>query len=420
MDKYKENRNKINMYKNKKSPEISKKNTGSKNKPKKIDDTPAKSKEAIFCKGKTDYLFIGILSIIIILGLITLLSASSSKALSNTGDPYALLKKQFKYMMVGILACVFVSRINYKKFNRLTWSRFCYIISIFLIIIVRIKGTSEGGAQRWLGVGSFSFQPSEMIKLLVIGFNSIRFSNLHTFKTKEERKKEIWKIVAVDGLIFSLIFVLQSHLSAFVVLAGVTISQAMIVGLPVKLVVGLIMFGVAVLVTLSKIANPNSPSYRLRRISNWVDPFQDREDKGWQIIQSLYAIGSGGLLGVGIGQSKQQYFLPELENDFIGAIYAEETGFIGILCLIVLFTILLARGFIIAKNAKDIFGKVLATGIVSLFAIELIINLMVITKIIPVTGMALPFFSYGGTAMIINLVAVGILLSIARVSNERN
>lgn len=164
----------------------------------------------------------------------------------------------------------------------------------------------------------------------------------------------------------------------------------------------------------------NTNDFRAERILAWKNPEKYMQGKGWQIMQSLYAIGSGGLIGVGMGQSRQkQDFLPEPQNDFIAAIFAEEFGFIGVVFLLILFMVLLVRAAMIAHNTIDIFGKILATGITTLFAVEIILNLLVITNLVPVTGIGLPFFSYGGTAMVVNLIAIGILLSIHRISNRK-
>lgn len=215
------------------------------------------------------------------------------------------------------------------------------------------------------------------------------------------------------------IYVLQNHFSATFVICLISVIQMMVAGTKISHFVVLGALGAGGLGVYLSAKSGNSSgegsSFRISRIQTWLNPWSDKTGDGWQIIQSLYAIGSGGLFGLGLGQSKQKYlYLPEPQNDFIFAVVAEELGFVGCLFIIILFLIFVWRGILIAIRAEDTFGTLIAVGIVSLIGIQAIINIAVVTNTIPVTGMQLPFFSYGGTAMIVNLAAVGILLNISR------
>lgn len=216
-----------------------------------------------------------------------------------------------------------------------------------------------------------------------------------------------------------IIYKWQNHLSATLIIVMVTVIQMLVAGVRIShllilLAIIIPFFGVYLNIK-SEGTKDGGGSFRLKRVNTWLNPWSDVTGEGWQIIQSLYAIGSGGIFGAGLGQSKQKYlYLPEPQNDFIFAVLAEELGFVGCFVVILLFLIFIWRGIIIAMNARDTFGSLIAIGIVSLIGLQAIINIAVVTNTIPVTGMELPFFSYGGTAIIVNLLAVGILLNISR------
>ena len=212
--------------------------------------------------------------------------------------------------------------------------------------------------------------------------------------------------------------VLQNHVSATLIIVAVSGIQILVSGVRLSHLILLAVVALPILGVGINIKNESKGgSFRMTRIQTWLNPWDDITGEGWQIVQSLYAIGSGGLFGAGLGQSKQKYlYLPEPQNDFIFAVLAEELGYFGCIVVIVLFLIFVWRGIIISMNARDTFGSLIAIGIVSLIGLQAIINIAVVTNTIPVTGMELPFFSYGGTAIIVNLLAVGILLNISRSS----
>lgn len=284
---------------------------------------------------------------------------------------------------------------------------------------------SAGGATRWINIGGFNFQPSELAKLVFILFFASLMSDL-----KENGKIKSFFWGCIFPLLFLIpviisIFVLQNHFSATFVICLISVIQMVVAGTKIGHFVilgalGIGAIGVYLSAQSGNASSDSDSSFRIGRIQTWLDPWSDVTGDGWQIIQSLYAIGSGGLFGLGLGQSKQKYlYLPEPQNDFIFAVLAEELGFVGCIVVIILFLIFIWRGILIAIRAQDTFATLIAIGIVSLIGVQAIINIAVVTNTIPVTGMQLPFFSYGGTAMVVNLAAIGILLNISRSSKKK-
>mgnify|MGYP001058633399 CR=1 FL=1 len=309
-----------------------------------------------------------------------------------------------------------LSKVDYRAYRKFKW--IIYVVVLVLLFLVGVKGLSAGGATRWINIAGFNFQPSEVAKL---GFILFFASLLADIKEKNKIRHFGW------GLIFPLIFlvpviiaiyILQNHFSATFVICAVTVVQMLIAGTRLSHFIMLGVAGLAIIGAYLGIKNTSGTqkkSFRKSRIETWRDPWSDVTGEGWQIIQSLYAIGSGGLFGAGLGKSKQKYlYLPEPQNDFIFAVLAEEFGYIGCLMVIILFLVFIWRGILIAMRAKDTFGSLIAIGITTLIGIQAIINIAVVTNTMPVTGMELPFFSYGGTQIMINLFAVGILLNISR------
>ena len=277
---------------------------------------------------------------------------------------------------------------------------------------------TQVGARRWINIAGFNFQPSEFAKIGFILFFASILSDV-----KEHGKMKTYKYGFIYPMVFMVpivgaIFVLQNHFSATFIIGVVTVVQMFVAGTKMShfLFTGLAGGALGAIGLIIKNGELSlGTGFRSSRIQTWLDPFSDPTGDGWQIIQSLYAIGSGGLFGVGLGNSKQKYlYLPEPHNDFIFAVLAEELGFVGSVVVIILFTIFVWRGVIIAMRAQDNFGCLIAIGIVTMLGLQAMINIAVVTGTIPVTGMPLPFFSYGGTSLIANLIAVGILLNISR------
>ena len=372
----------------------------------------AKKKSKLILKNPLDFTLLITVFILLGLGIITVLSASSPTALAETGNSYKYLIKQMEAAVIGIFLMFVVSKIDYKLWQKNY--KIIYFICMILLLAVCALGREAGGAKRWLDMGFLSFQPSEVAKVGVIIFYS-------AWLTKNKEKLKTFKygfVYPLSWLLIPIFFilVLQNHFSAtlvicmlaaiLMILAGCKIRYFIFVGIP------LAALGVFAIIVAGQ-------GFRMQRILTFFDPWQDIKGKGWQIVQSLYAIGSGGLFGVGLGESKQKYlYIPEPHNDFIFAELAEELGFIGCAIVIILFAILIWRGITIAMKAPDMFGSLLAAGITSMIAIQVLVNIAVVTASMPVTGMALPFFSYGGTALIITLTAIGILLSVSRAGNR--
>lgn len=375
-----------------------------------------KKKFNFFTKGSVDYIIWITVMILVAFGLIMVLSASAPSAFAETNDSYKYIKKQAISAVIGLVAMMACSKVDYHIFRKMKW--LIYIVFIVLLVLVGFVGIDAGGARRWINIAGFNFQPSEFAKIGFILFFASVLSDV-----KEHGKIKTYKYGFVYPLIFMVpivgaILILQNHFSATFIIAVVTVVQMFVAGTKIShfLLTGLVgVAGGAVALLIKNGQLSLGTDFRSSRIQTWLDPFSDPTGDGWQIIQSLYAIGSGGLFGVGLGNSKQKYlYLPEPHNDFIFSVLAEELGFVGCVAVILLFTLFVWRGVVISMKAKDNFGCLIAIGIITMLGLQAMINIAVVTGTIPVTGMPLPFFSYGGTSLIANLIAVGILLNISR------
>lgn len=361
-------------------------------------------------KGKQVDIVLLIVTIVLLsLGVIMVLSASAPYALNMYNDSYYFFKDQFIYAVVGVVMMLIISLIDYRIYKK--FAKIGLIIGIVMIALVFVPGlgVTRNQATRWLDLGFFQFQPSELTKLAVILFFAAVLSQK---KWRDKLASSPFWFVAflfVPGIV-SLILLKQPHMSAAVVIIVISVAIMFAAGAKIRYFMGLVPIGVAALVGMIAMA-----PYRLDRLKYWLDPWADLQGDGWQLAQSLMAVGSGGLFGLGLGQSRQKYmYLPEQYNDFIFAVWCEELGLIGGIFLIALFGIFIWRGIIIAMKCKDKFGSYMAVGITSMIGIQAIFNIAVVTGTIPVTGMSLPFFSYGGSSLIILLCATGILLNISR------
>lgn len=319
-----------------------------------------------------------------------------------------------------------LSRFDYNNYKKL--APVLYVVSLILLLSVKFVGMESGGAKRWINIAGFNFQPSEVSKLAFIIFFAALLSDFHDSGKIKTLGYGCWVPLLFLVPVIVLVYIFQNHFSATMIICVVTVVQMFVAGTTIKnfLITGL-MGGVGLALALAVKAGVAPPKeeqeqgFRATRIQTWLNPFADPTGDGWQIIQSWYAIASGGLFGVGLGESKQKYlYLPEPQNDFIFAVLAEELGFFGCMVVIILFAIFIWRGIVIALKARDNFGTLIAIGIVTLIGLQAIINIAVVTGTIPVTGMPLPFFSYGGTAILTNLCAVGILLNISRSAKKEN
>lgn len=340
-----------------------------------------------FLNNPIDFTLVITILLLLGIGLVMVLSASSPSALSESGNSYAYFSKQLIFAVLGIIAMAFISKIDYRFYQK--FYKHAWWISVLLLAAVVLVGREVNGAKRWIYVTeTLSFQPSEMVKFLMIVF----YAGI-LVKDKDELKlygkgliKHFLFLAPIIGLLL-----LEPHLSSSMVIIGIVCVMMIIAGCKFK---HFFLTGAGIGMPLLTLAIVLSP-YRLKRLVTFLDPWQDARGDGWQVIQSLYAIGSGGLFGVGLGDSKQKYlYIPEPHNDFIFSILSEELGFIGCIVVLVLFAIFIWRGILIAMKAPDMFGSLLAVGITALVAIQVIINVAVVTSSMPATGMPLPFFSY--------------------------
>lgn len=345
--------------------------------------------------------------ILLALGLIMVLSASAPSALTYEGDSYFYFKSQLLNAVIGIIGMTIISFIDYRIYKGKI-ADLAIIGSIVLLALVLVPGVGQTikGATRWIKIG-ISFQPSEIMKIALIIFLAAKLSK----DPKKNKKffKGILPILAVIGVICVLLYK-EPHMSAIGIVCMVSAVMIFVGGMQMKQ----IMIAAPPILIVGIIYLLQEP-YRVKRLVGFLNPWDDLLDSGWQAVQALYAVGSGGLFGVGLGNSTQKYmYIPEPHNDFIFAILSEELGFIGAISVIALFGVFIWRGITIAMKAPDMFGSLLAVGITSLVAIQALLNIAIVCALFPVTGIPLPFFSYGGTALIILLCSCGILLNISR------
>ena len=355
--------------------------------------------------------FLILLMLLLVVGLAMLYSASCAQSQYDTGYTVSTryLQKQGICALLGLGAMWIASRIPADFWLRMAWP--LYGISIVLLLSVLLFGQSVNGARRWINIGGLQFQPSEIAKFTMI----LLFARL-TKGFGPSAKEFRYGVLGFGGALLGILvpLALEKHLSAIMLMGLVAVVMMFVAGThPKWLLAGAGAAVVFVIVYISLMG------YAGDRVTAWLHPEKDPGDTGYQILQSLYAIGSGGLFGRGIGKSRQKYlYLPFQYNDYIFAIICEELGLVGALCIIILFGALIVRGYRIALQAQDRFSTVLAAGLITLIAVQTVLNLGVVTNLLPSTGIALPFFSYGGTALAVNLGEMGVVLSISRYRNE--
>ena len=372
---------------------------------------PAKENRRKNALPSVDYPFLILLLMLLAVGLTMLYSASAAQSQYDTGYTISTkyLQKQAVCAGLGLLCMWAFSRIPAQVWYRLAWP--LYGISILLLLSVLVFGQSVNGARRWINIAGIQFQPSEISKFTMI----LLFARLTRRYGPDARRFRYGVLgfgCALLGILVPL--ALEKHLSAIMLMGMVAVVMMYVAGTnPKWLLAGAGAAAVFVVVYVSFMG------YAGDRITAWLHPEQDPGDTGYQILQSLYAIGSGGLFGLGFGKSRQKYlYLPFQYNDYIFAIVCEELGLVGAVLIIALFAATILRGYWVALRARDRFSTVLAAGLVTLIAVQTILNLGVVTNLLPSTGIALPFFSYGGTALAVNLGEMGIVLSISRHRND--
>lgn len=358
-----------------------------------------------------DIVFLLILMVLLAVGLTMLYSASSAQSAYDTGytSTTRYLQKQLVCAVIGLAAMFIMSRIPVDFWYRMAWP--LYGVSIVLLLMVLLFGQSVNGARRWINIAGLQFQPSEIAKFTMILLFA-RLTRGFGSRAKTFRHGVLGFGGALLGILVPL--ALEKHLSAIMLMGMVAVVMMFVAGTRLKwLLAGAAAAATFVVVYISLMG------YAGDRVTAWLHPERDPADTGYQILQSLYAIGSGGLFGLGLGKSRQKYlYLPFQYNDYIFAVICEELGLAGAAVIILLFAALILRGYWIALHARDRFSTVLAAGLITLIAVQTVLNLGVVTNLLPSTGIALPFFSYGGTALAVNLGEMGIVLGISRQRNR--
>lgn len=366
-------------------------------------------KSSFISKGKLDISFLSFVLILLTVGLVMLFSASYAYSYAYFDNSYKFILRQSIFAVIGVGIMMAISKIDYHFWKKFSWILFFASIVMLGILLALPPMATDLDVKRWLAIGSFSFQPSEIAKFAII----LLFSSLISANYKHMKSfKFIAFLIVLLGLTCVLV-VLEPHLSATVLIFAIGVVLMVVGGLQLRYIIAGGFSAIGLFVAAITIVG-----YSSDRIKYWIDPWADASGSGFQTIQSLLAIGSGGILGRGIGQSRQKYlWVPEPHNDFIFSIVCEELGLIGALVIILLFCLLVWRGFTIAMRSPDRFGALLTIGLVFQVGLQAMLNIWVVTNTIPNTGISLPFFSYGGTSLLILLAEMGIVLSVSRQSN---
>ena len=358
-----------------------------------------------------DYLVVVLTTMLVIFGIVMVFSASYYSSLSSaSGSPFSYLKKQLVFALVGFVLMYVMSYTDYHLMRR--WSLWIILISYLLLVAVLTPlGTSVNGAQRWIILGPVSLMPGEIAKFGVICFVASYFAS--DIRRIKSFFRGVLPMVLLGGTIGVLI-IRQPNLSTAITVVGIIFGMMFIAGLEKKWIAGAFALGVAGLIVVAR-----SQTFWAKRIMSFTNPFRDPKGTGFQAVQSLLALGTGGFTGLGLGKSVQKnLYLPEPQNDFILAIIGEELGFLGIFILLIVFILLVYRGMQICMNAPDRFGMMMAGGITIMIGLQVVLNVAVVTSSMPVTGIALPFISYGGNSLWILMGSVGVLLNISRQSER--
>jgi len=358
-----------------------------------------------------DFMVLFVALTLMLFGVVMIFSASHYTTMTSSKysyDMYYFMKRQSAWAVLGTIAMVVCMNIPYTFWRR--FSLFAYWLSNIFLAALWFVGAEAGGQKRWIDLGPMQFQPSEFTKIAVILYLAVYICN---------HRQDLGKIVgflkaiAVLALPVGLIAISNFSSALLILLMGLTM---LFIGSPK---IWYFFAGAVMTIPMAAIAIVFFP-YRISRIQIWLDPWADTSDGGYQVIQGLYALASGGFFGLGLGQSRQKTFVPEAHNDFIFAILCEELGLVGAALVIALFGVLIWRGVHIAMHAKDNFGTLVATGIIAVIAFQAIINMGVVTNTIPNTGQPLPFISYGGTSLLLLMAMIGILLNISRYPRQDN
>ena len=359
--------------------------------------------------GGVDLTFLVLVLLLLAIGLVMLFSASYPNALYYRGNSYIYIANQLVFAVAGTILMLLISTLNYRVLGASKIAWLIMIITVALLGLVFLFPPINN-AQRWIHLYFFNVQPSEIAKFaVVILFSHLAIKNqgkMHTFKYG------MLPFLPILGILGGLI-VLQPHLSGTILVVGIGIIIMFIGGTSLKWLFGFGAGGTGILAALLLFSG--RLDHAMVRLQHWQDPFIDPRGAGFQTIQSMLAIGSGGLMGVGLGNSSQKFlYLPEPQNDFIFSIVTEELGFVGATLIIILFALLVWRGFVIGMRCKDRFGSLVAVGLTAQVGLQTVLNIMVVTNTIPNTGVSLPFFSYGGSSLVMLLCQMGVVLAISR------
>jgi len=384
-------------------------------------DLPSKSKKNMKSKKRSkykvkykevDFILLAVTIALVLFGLLMVFSASSYENVIKGFASYKDVIRQGFFALVGLFIMIFlISNFNYHRYTMQFTKLIVFVVLILNVAVILFDPTK--GASRWIRMGPLSLQPSELAKFAMVLYAA------NALKRVETNKRISWKpsrkVFLMAGVFAGIIIVLQSNLSIGAILMLTSLIMIFLSGVPFVQIFTYIGIGVSML-ALAMIKEP----YRMRRFLNFGDPFVDAQGDGHQLVQSLYALTSGGVFGRGIGMSRlKAFWLPEAQNDFIFAVIVEELGLLGGLFLIAMIMTLIWRGIRIALSAEDNFGKLLAVGITAIFALQSLINIAVVIGAFPVTGVTLPFISAGGTSLVVNLAAVGVLMNISRQSRKK-
>lgn len=348
-------------------------------------------------------------------GLVMLFSASYARAYYYKDSSFFYIRKQIMWSIIGIIGMIAASFVNYHFLRKFVWP--LYAVSIVLCMACYLF-EAENGARRWVRIMGINFQPSEIGKFALI----LLFA--HLMSKDQDKMNRLWEGTLRYLVLFgalAIVVVMQPHLSATLLLAGITVAMLFVGGaniLHLLTIGGIGIAGIVAMVVTMWSFFSDQFAHVLVRLTYWLDPFASTDWGSYQTRQSLMAIGSGGLMGLGLGESRQkQLYLPEVQNDFVFAIICEELGFVGACLIIVLFALLIWRGYTIALHARDRFGALIAVGITTQIGMQVMLNIAVVTNTIPNTGISLPLFSYGGTSLCMILGELGILLAVSRQGN---
>ena len=362
-----------------------------------------------------DYDLLMILVFLMCFGLVMLYSTSAYSANADFGNDMFYFSKQAIISAVSFAFMLFVSKLDYHVYGAFSWQ--IYYISLFLMLLVKTPlGVEAYGSRRWLQLpGKMTLQPSEIAKIAVILLIPYEICRLGP---KIQSKKGIERVCAVGAVAAGGVMVLTDNLSTAIIVAGITGILIFVAHPKIKPFLQLIAAGAVVVVVGLSYLSANissSENFRLRRIITWLDPKNHADEGGFQVMQGLYAIGSGGFFGKGLGNSTQKLgVIPEVQNDMILTIVCEELGVFGVIVVLILFGLLLYRLMFIAKNAPDLYGSLIASGIFAHISLQVILNIAVVTNMMPTTGVTLPFISYGGTSILFLMTEMGIALGISR------